>query len=45
MTWGFTDDDSQREFITFLNNAKFQISEAGEREERRNFRVGHELFK
>jgi len=45
MTWGFTDDDSQREFVTFLNNAKFQISEAGEREQRRNFRVGHELFK
>ena len=45
MTWGFTDDASQREFVTFLNNAKFQISEAGEREERRNFRVGHELFK
>lgn len=45
MTWGFTDDASQREFITLLNRAKTRISERQEREDNWNGKIGRELFK
>ena len=45
MTWGFTDDASQREFITLLNRAKSRISERQEREDNWNGKIGRELFK
>lgn len=45
MTWGFTDDASQREFITLLSRAKTRISERQEREDNWNGKIGRELFK
>ncbi len=45
MTWGFTDDASQREFITLLKRAKTRISERQEREDNWNGKIGRELFK
>lgn len=45
MTWGFTDDSSQREFIALLNQAKTRISEMQEREDNWNGKIGRELFK
>ena len=44
MTWGFTDDASQREFITLLSRAKTRISEVQEREDNWNGKIGRELF-
>jgi hypothetical protein len=45
MTWGFTDDASQREFIALLSRAKNRISEIQEREDNWNGKIGRELFK
>ena len=45
MTWGFTDDASQRDFIALLSRAKNRISEIQEREDNWNGKIGRELFK
>jgi len=45
MTWGLTDDASQREFIALLSRAKNRISEIQEREDNWNGKIGRELFK
>jgi hypothetical protein len=45
MTWGFTDDASQREFIKMLGCAKQRIIDVKDRQDNWNGKIGRELFK
>ena len=45
MTWGFTDDESQRLFIAFIKTAKFKIEEAKVTAEIENKRIGLAILK
>ena len=45
MTWGFSDDESQIEFIKILGQTKQRISDTKERQDNWNGKIGRELFK
>ena len=44
MSWGFIDDDSQRQFIALLNSVKDAIHEAKHEQEKHNLKLGQELL-
>lgn len=44
MSWGFIDDDSQRQFIALLNSVKDDIHEAKHEQEKYNFKLGRDLL-
>jgi hypothetical protein len=45
MTWGFTDDESQRSFIAFIKTTKFKVEEAKVTAEIENKRIGLAILK
>jgi len=45
MTWGFSDDASQIEFIKILGKTKHRIADVKERQDNWNGKIGRELFK
>jgi hypothetical protein len=45
MTWGFSDDASQIEFIKILGKTKQRIADVKDRQDNWNGKIGRELFK